>query len=203
MRTPSTSSRSDGSTRVRSVLRVGSTRWPRRCGCLRRTPRNWSARPGDPARTLPTRSVGQTVASACTRPVVTSTTSSRRRESVRIPPPTRWTKRARSELAVEWRRSIHDARVSLALGATHPSPSSQSAYQWGAFCEPRATWPPGSRRCHSVVATVQVSTEGWPSDTCSGVHTGPGATALTRMPRGARSCASALVKPLMANVVDA
>ena len=44
---------------------------------------------------------------------------------------------------------------------------------------------------------------GWPSDTCSGVHTGPCATALTRMPRGARSCASALVKPLMGNVVDA
>src|SRR5699024_8579714 len=44
---------------------------------------------------------------------------------------------------------------------------------------------------------------GWPSETCRGVQIGPGATALTRIPRGASCWASPLVKLLMADLVGA
>ena len=59
------------------------------------------------------------------------------------------------------------------------------------------------RPSHELEPKPSSFSGGCPSVTCNGVHTGPGATAFTRIPRGARSWASALVNPLIPNLVVA
>lgn len=143
------------------------------------SPPSWpsSSPPSWTSSRSPAASSSPSSSSAC--PCSPSTLSHAWRRCAAAPPATRHHRLRRGRSRLDHLGFLLNPPRSRPTG-THESPRHGCAPAISTGC-------PARPRKDFVSNSITPPSVGWPPAGCSGVHTGPGATALTRMPRGA-SC---------------